>query len=207
MLQPLELHDEKMNTKPEKNAEPPESSEAVDELFADLETNQDIQGSADSIPVVEPMGEVEQLKAQLAEAEKRTLLAQADLENFRRRTRRDTQDQLKYASVPLMNELLEVIDNLDRAIAAHESDAPGEGLLEGVKLVAQQIATILENKGCKKIEAIGQPFDPNLHQAVQMQPSNEYDANTVMQELRTGFQLHDRVIRPSQVFVSTGPEA
>ena len=80
-----------------------------------------------------------------------------------------------------------------------------DGLLEGVKMVAQQISTVLENKGCKKIEAVGQPFDPNLHQAVQMQPSDEYESNTVMQELRTGFQLHDRVIRPSQVFVSTGP--
>ena len=115
------------------------------------------------------------------------------------------QDQLRYASVPLMNELLEAVDNLHRAIDAHEKDPSSEGLLEGVRLVAQQISTILENNGCKKIESVGQPFDPNLHQAVQMQPSNEFAANSVMRELRTGFQLHDRVIRPAQVFVSTGP--
>ena len=72
-------------------------------------------------------------------------------------------------------------------------------------MVAQQISDILTEKGCKKIEAVGQPFDPNKHQAMQMQPSDEYEANIVMMDLRPGFELHDRVIRPSQVFVSTGP--
>ena len=168
-------------------------------------TDESHDGSAQSIPLVQPVAGIEQLKTQLADAEKRTLLAQADLENFRRRTRRDTQDQLRYASMPLVTELLEAVDNLQRAIDSHENDELGEGFLEGVKLVAQQILIILENNGCQKIEAVGQPFDPNLHQAVQMQASDEYAANTVMRELRTGFQLHDRVIRPAQVFVSTGP--
>ena len=62
----------------------------------------------------------------------------------------------------------------------------------------------LSKRDCKPIEAVGQPFDPNLHQALQMQPSEEHPANTVIQDLRTGFVLHDRVLRPSQVFVSTG---
>ena len=77
-------------------------------------------------------------------------------------------------------------------------------LNDGVKLVTQQITATLEKHGCKKIAATGEAFDPNLHQALQMQPSEEFDANTVMQDLRPGFQLHDRVLRPSQVFVSTG---
>jgi molecular chaperone GrpE len=72
-------------------------------------------------------------------------------------------------------------------------------------MVAQQISDALMDKGCKKIESVGQPFDPNKHQAIQMQASDEYPANTVMMDMRPGFELHDRVIRPSQVFVSTGP--
>lgn len=149
---------------------------------------------------------VESLQAQLADAEKRVLMAHADLDNFRRRTRRDMQDQIRYAPLGLMSELLDSVDNLQRAIESYEKDPNGDGLVEGVKMVAKQIATTLENKGCKKIEAVGHPFDPNLHQAMQMQPSNEYEANTVMMDLRPGFQLHDRVVRPAQVFVSTGPE-
>ncbi len=148
---------------------------------------------------------IESLQAQLADAEKRVLMAHADLDNFRRRTRRDQQESLKYASLPLMAQILEALDNFDRAIGAYEQDPNGEGLLDGVKMVAQQISDALTEKGCKKIESVGQPFDPNKHQAMQMQPSDEFDANVVMMDLRPGFELHDRVIRPSQVFVSTGP--
>ena len=148
---------------------------------------------------------IESLQAKLADAEKRVLMAHADLDNFRRRTRRDQQDTLKYASLPLMGQILDALDNFDRAIEAHEQDPSGAGLLDGVKMVAQQISDTLAEKGCKKIEAVGQPFDPNKHQAMQMQPSDDFEANIVMMDLRPGFELHDRVIRPSQVFVSTGP--
>jgi molecular chaperone GrpE len=166
----------------------------IDELFA--EGASDNGGAEVSI---------EGLQAQLADAEKRVLMAHADLDNFRRRTRRDMQDQLRYATLGLMSELLESVDNLQRAIESYEQDPNGEGLVEGVKLVAKQISTTLENNGCKKIEAVGRPFDPNLHQALQMQSSNEFEPNTVMMDLRPGFQLYDRVVRPAQVFVSTGP--
>ncbi len=172
----------------------PENDATVDAAFAE---SGDVSGND------EPT--IEGLQAKLADAEKRVLLAHADLENFRRRNRREMQDQLRYASLGLMNDVLDSVDNLNRAVESYQKDPNGEGLVEGVKLVAQQISTLLQNNGCKKIEAVGQPFDPNLHQALQMQPSEEFGANVVMMDLRPGFQLHDRVIRPSQVFVSTGP--
>ena len=150
---------------------------------------------------------IENLEAQLADAEKRVLLAHADLENFRRRNRSQMQDQMRYASLTLMTEILESVDNLQRAIEAYETEPNGDGLAEGVRLVSQQIEASLENHGCKKINAVGEPFDPNLHQAIQMQPSAEHAANLVAAHLRPGFQLHERVIRPSQVFVSTGPDS
>jgi molecular chaperone GrpE len=147
---------------------------------------------------------LESLTAELAGAEKRVLLAHADLENFRRRMRRDADEQVRYASLGLISELLEAVDNLNRALEADEKDpsSTSDTLAEGVKLVSQQIAGTLNNHGAKKIEAVGQPFDPNLHQAITMQPSEEHAPNTVMMDLRSGFQLHDRVIRPSQVIVA-----
>ena len=111
---------------------------------------------------------IESLQAELANAEKRELLAHAELENFRRRNRREMQDQVRYACLGMMNEVLEAVDNLQRAIESYENDANGEGLVQGVKLVAQQFYTLLENNGCKRIESVGHPFDPNFHQAIQM---------------------------------------
>ena len=190
-----------MSTEPENQSENQNESQAPESG-----TNETSESSTDT---TENSGEatVENLQAQLADAEKRVLLAHADLENFRRRNRREMQDQVRYASLALMTEILESVDNLQRAIESYETEPNGDGLAEGVKLVSQQIAACLENHGCKKIDSVGQPFDPNLHQAIQMQPSSEYAANLVAADLRPGFQLHDRVIRPSQVFVSTGPDS
>ncbi len=151
--------------------------------------------------------ELESLRMKLTESEKEVLRVQADMENFRKRTRRDTQDQIRYAALPLVTELIEVIDNLQRGIESAEAGQSGDGLLEGVKMVAQQLNDLLTANGCEKINAVGQAFDPNCHEAIQMQPSDEFEANTVSMETRTGYRLHERVIRPAQVFVSTGPKS
>jgi len=149
---------------------------------------------------------IQKLQDQLKDAEKRVLLAQADLENFRRRVRKESQDQIKYAGTGLMTDILDCVDNLHRAVEAYEADPSGDGLRDGVKMVATQILDSLSKRDCKPIEAEGQPFDPNKHQALQMQAS-ELPANTVIQDLRTGYVLFDRVLRPSQVFVSTGEQS
>ena len=162
-----------------------------------------VDGETGELPT-EPANEADQLRQKLADAERQVLLAHAELDNFRRRNLRETQEKIKYASSGLMNDILEAVDNLGRAVESYENDKNGDGLNDGVKLVTQQITASLEKHGCKKIAATGEAFDPNLHQALQMQPSEEFEANTVMQDLRPGFQLHDRVLRPSQVFVSTG---
>lgn len=149
---------------------------------------------------------IQKLQDQLKDAEKRVLLAQADLENFRRRVRKESQDQIKYAGSGLMTDILDCVDNLHRAVEAYEADPSGDGLRDGVKIVSTQILDSLSRRDCKPIEAEGQPFDPNKHQALQMQAS-ELPANTVIQDLRTGYVLFDRVLRPSQVFVSTGEQS
>ena len=158
----------------------------------------------------EPAGEEDtsiagQLKIELAAAENRALMAVADLENYRKRAKKQIQDQTRYASIGMMGEILESVDNLNRAVEAAQKEGSNSALLEGVKMVADQILGILKSNKCEQIESIGQPFDPNQHQAIQMQPSDEFEANTVMVEALAGYKLHDRIIRPAQVFVSTGP--
>ena len=150
---------------------------------------------------------VQTLVAELAETEKKALRYQADLDNYRRRARKEAEDTARYAVMPLVTELLDAVDNLNRAIAAGQTAPDSAALAEGVKMVADQLAQTLANHGCKQIETVGQPFDPNQHQAVQMIPSDEVPESHVAAELRAGFRLHDRVVRPAQVMVSTGSES
>lgn len=142
----------------------------------------------------------------LALAEEKVMRAHAELENFRRRSRRETAEQLKYANLPLVSDLLEIVDNLSRALATAEADS-NPSLVEGVRLVQTQLDQVLEKHGCKRIQSTGQPFDPHLHSAIQMQASAEVPANHVLIETRSGFLLHDRVVRPAEVIVSTGTQA
>lgn len=148
--------------------------------------------------------EEEKQQMELADAKKRTQLAQADFENYRKRMEREQQQERKYASMRLLRDLLPVLDNMQRAIEAAEQTEESDSLLEGFKLVAQQLQTMLAQHNCEPIVAVGEPFDPNLHEAVSQMPSEEYPADIVMVETAVGYLLHDRVVRPSQVIVSTG---
>ena len=141
----------------------------------------------------------------VAEAEREVLRARAELENFRKRMQRDAEQQLKYANLPLMRDLLDVADNLNRAIEAARGGDNASALLEGVEMVSQQLSNALEKFGCRPIESIGAEFDPNIHEAISQMPSEEQPAGAVAQELAVGYMLHDRVVRPSSVIVSTGP--
>lgn len=169
-----------------------------------LDPDEDSIGIGSEDPVEQTI--IEKLQSQLHESQKQALIAAADLENYRKRASKNTQEQIKYAALPMISELLEAVDNLNRAIESADTESADSGLLEGVKMVSGQILNILKSNHCEPIPSVGEPFDPNLHQAVQMQPSEDFPANTVMMEMRTGYRLHDRIVRPSQVFVSTGIE-
>lgn len=148
---------------------------------------------------------IERLKAELSSAKDQTLRALADVDNVRKRARKEMDEVLKYGNLPLMHDLLPVIDNLGRAIEAADKTPDVASLLAGMKMVAQQLQEALARSHCLKISALHQPFDPHRHAALMQQPSAEQAANTVLAVLQDGFQLHDRVIRPAQVVVSTGP--
>ncbi len=147
---------------------------------------------------------IEKLEQQLAEAVDRELKAQAELENFRKRIYRETEQTIKYASLPLMRDLLEVLDNLTRATEAATNAPDVSGLLDGVRMVQQQMIAVFAKYHCKPIPGLGHPFDPNVHQAISQSPSDTYEAGQVMLEASNGYMLHDRVVRPSHVIVSTG---
>jgi molecular chaperone GrpE len=149
--------------------------------------------------------ELDALRNELEEARKLELRALADLENYRKRVARQMDDERRYASLPLARDLLPILDNLKRTVEAAQKTSDAKGLLEGVQMVIKQFYTALGKHHCEPIAALHQPFDPNIHEAILQQPSGEFPPNTVLQEVQVGFRLHDRVVRPSQVIVSSAP--
>lgn len=145
------------------------------------------------------------LAGELAAEKDRALRLHAEMQNVRNRLSREIADVRKYAEIPIVSELLPILDNVDRAIEASEKTNESAALLEGFRLVRQQIATLLSQHGVERIESVGEPFDPAFHQAILQQPSDEFPAGTVMMETQSGYQLHDRVVRPAHVIVSSGP--
>jgi molecular chaperone GrpE len=136
----------------------------------------------------------------------RFLRAQAELENYRKRVSREAEENSRYEWLPVARELLPALDNLRRAIAAGETTNNTEELLRGVQMVAAQIEEALARHSIVPIEAVGQPFDPNMHEAVQQIPSAEHPPMTVLQDVERGYKLHDRVVRPTKVIVSAAPQ-
>lgn len=152
---------------------------------------------------LDAQSEYELLRGELTEAKDRVLRAQAELENYRRRSQREMQDTLRYAELPLLRDLLPVLDDIHRAIQAAEKSPENGGLLEGFRMVEQKLSKVIETHDCKQIAALDQPFDPHLHQAIAQQPSPDKPSGTVTLVAQDGYTLHDRVVRPAQVIVSS----
>jgi molecular chaperone GrpE len=142
---------------------------------------------------------------ELAAANDRLLRLQAEMQNLRSRTSREITDERKYAALPVVRDLLPVIDNIDRAIEAAEKSGESENLLAGFRLVKQQLHTLLNNHQVELIAAENEIFDPNFHQAILQQPSADVPAGSIMMVTQQGYKIHDRVVRPAQVIVSAGP--
>ena len=130
------------------------------------------------------------------------LRAAAELDNFRKRKEREVSDLRKYANQMLLRELLGVVDNLERALAASLENSEPEGLREGVEMTLKELLKIFDQFKVTPIEAHEQPFDPNHHEAVMQEPSDAFPPNTVVKELQKGYMLRDRLLRPAMVVVS-----
>jgi molecular chaperone GrpE len=167
----------------------------------------------DPVDGAEPTPEVEKLRAELElsqtlsrEGQKkledlhdRWLRAVADLENYKKRAQKEREEVQKFGAEKLLKDLLPVLDNLDRALAAAPPDAP---LTEGVRLVRQTFEAALARHGVKAFSAMGEPFDPARHEALMQVPTAEAAPGTVVMEHARGFLLHDRLVRPAMVGVA-----
>jgi molecular chaperone GrpE len=166
-----------------------------------------VNGTADGSDQAfqDALSDAGQLAAELSAANDRVLRLQAEMQNVRSRTAREVAEERRYAALPVLRDLLPVLDNIDRAIEAAEKRGDVADLLEGFRLVRQQLANVQNAHHCQPIEALGKLFDPHFHQAILQQPNADVPAGHVVMVTQTGYVLHDRVVRPAQVIVSSGP--
>lgn len=142
------------------------------------------------------------VEEELVEAKNRLLRTQAELENFRKRSRREYEDAQRYREIDLLRDMLPVLDNVMRAIEASEKTSDVEALRSGFKMTAQQLEKLLDAHGCRVIETDGSAFDPTVHDAILQQPAAAVAPGTIIGTAVRGYKLHDRVVRPAQVIVA-----
>ena len=148
--------------------------------------------------------ELEQAKARAEEATYNWQRSAADFANYKRRTEEERSVVTQMGTAVVIGKLLSVLDDFDRALASVPSDAH-ESWVEGIRLVERKLRGVLESEGVAPIEAVGRPFDPNLHEAVVHEPTADHPDNLVIEELQRGYLLNDRVLRPSLVKVANNP--
>lgn len=171
---------------------------------ANAATDQDTSSLEDELPI-EAVGAddaVAHVQRLADENLNRYLRAQADFDNYRRRTIKEKEDLTQYASLKLVGQLLPVLDNFQRALQTGGEGAESGSFAKGVDMIYRQLSQVLEAEGLKPMESVGQPFDPELHQAIMQVESEEYDEGIVVEVIQPGYMMKDKVIRPAMVKVS-----
>lgn len=135
------------------------------------------------------------------------LRSRAELDNYRKRVAREKEDAIRYANSSLLESLLPVLDNFELGLGAAKSTPEAAGIVHGLGMVRKQFEDFLRDHGVETLDAEGKPFDPNLHEAVAQEASADVPEGNVIRQLRRGFKLKDRLIRPATVVVSKGPPA
>jgi molecular chaperone GrpE len=157
----------------------------------------------------EQLAELKDLAAKADEHWQRLLRTSADFENFKKRATREKQDAIKFANESLLQKLVPVLDNFDMALSATQAaqgDA-AQSLQTGVNMIYQQLKSALGEAGLEEVDAAGKAFDPNLHEAVSQKDTTEVPEGTVVQQLRKGYKLRERLLRPASVVVARKPAA
>jgi molecular chaperone GrpE len=183
-----------------------------DEDALEIETDDDdleetMRQALEAVEEVERSGDtsadVERLEREIADLRDRSIRTLADFDNFRKRAERERADLRRYAVMEPMRELLEVVDNLERAAVAGGS---ADDLKQGVEMTLRQLQEVLRRHGVGAFDSLAQPFDPALHEAVSRQLSEAVSEPTVAEELQKGYRLHDRLLRPARVVVAVPVE-
>jgi len=151
--------------------------------------------------------EIDPTEAAIAEAAKFKdlyLRSQADFDNFRKRAGREKEDAIRYSNSALLERLLPILDNFELGLDAAKQAADAAGIIQGMSMVQRQMGDFLQEHGVEILSAEGAPFDPNLHEAVGQEASDSVSEGIVLRQLRRGFKLRDRLLRPATVIVSKG---
>jgi molecular chaperone GrpE len=174
----------------------------LDEVNAEIEAELMDEMDAEAAEQ-EQQSETQQLRAEVATANDQVLRVQAEMQNVRRRAERDVENAHKYALDKFAADLLPVVDNLERALAAIDSADEGQkAVAEGLELTLKSFMEVLVRYKIEAIDPAGQPFDAELHQAVSMVPNPDLEHNTVMDVFQKGYTLNGRLVRPAMVVVS-----
>jgi molecular chaperone GrpE len=178
-----------------------------EELKADIAEAEASVAEAHAAEKNDPLGA---LLAELEEARQATLYAQAETQNVRRRLEKDAQDARAYAATGFARDILSVADNLGRALdsipQAMRDDESSKALVAGLEATQRELASIFERNGVSRIAALGQPLDPNRHQAMIELPDANVEPGTIVQEMQAGYMLKDRLLRPAMVAVAKAPD-
>ena len=164
--------------------------------------NDDTEAEVEPVPAADPLAEAQ------ADAEKWkdvALRSAAELDNFRKRTTRDIQDARSYANADLLRSLIPILDNFEMGLEAARSESEKSMIYQGLSMVRRQLTDFLREQNVEEINAQGQKFDPNLHEAMSQEPSAEYAEGIVVKVMRRGFKLKDRLLRAALVIISSGP--
>jgi molecular chaperone GrpE len=204
----------------EKNNETPEEAAAAADAAADMAAEAAEAAEAEEQAEADAAGEDVQVEidaagkadAEIADLKDKLLRALADIENLRRRSQKEREDALKYASANFARDMLSVADNLRRAIESipEEGDPDGAalvGFIEGIALTEKDLLSALERHKITKIEPMGEKFDPQFHEALFEIPTNDAASGTVMQVMETGYTIHDRLLRPAKVGIAKAAPA
>jgi molecular chaperone GrpE len=181
-----------------------ENSVEIEEMN---ETDQNEQSYGDESETTQLLSEeelkIKDLNEQLEDVTNRLYRTQADYDNFRRRTREEREAAAKYRAQSLIEEVLPILDNFERALQVDADNDQVKSLHQGMEMVYRQLVSALNNEGVEEIKAEGSEFDPHLHQAIMQIESKDYKTNEIVEVLQKGYKLKDRVIRPALVKVNS----
>ena len=185
--------------KDKRSAEQPEMT-ALEKRLAE-------KAAAEAYEDNEPVGPktLREAQATIDKLNDRLVRQAADLENFRKRSQREKDEARQFANQGLLEKLLPVLDNFEMALAAAGDGDPA--IRDGVQMIYNQLLGVLKESGVEPVEAVGKPFDPNLHEAISQQHTEEAAEGTVLQQVQRGYKLNDRLVRPARVIVAAPPVA
>ena len=163
------------------------------------------QASSTDVQTAPLPDEDEGLQADLDRFRDLALRTQADFENYKKRAVREKEEAIKYANGALLERLIPIVDNFELGLEAARGEGANSPIFSGMSMVLKQLMDFLTEHGVQPIDAIGQKFDPNLHEAIAHEPSGEVPEEVIIRQTRRGYRMKDRLLRPSSVVVSSGP--